>query len=37
MRTIAQVDENVAASDPGPLPPELLARLKAHRWVREPY
>jgi aryl-alcohol dehydrogenase-like predicted oxidoreductase len=37
MRTVQQVDDNVAASDPGPLPPEILKQLKAHRWVRDAY
>jgi aryl-alcohol dehydrogenase-like predicted oxidoreductase len=37
MRTPHQVDENTAASDDGPLPPEVVAQLHAHRWVRQPY
>ncbi len=37
MRTTAQVDDNVAASHGGPLPAELLAELRPHRWVREAY
>ena len=36
MRTIARVEENVATSDAGPLDEELLARLRPHRWDREP-
>jgi len=36
MRTIARVEENVATSDTGPLDEELLARLRPHRWDREP-
>jgi len=37
MRTPHQVDENTAASDDGPLPPDVVAKLHAHRWVRKPY
>jgi len=37
MRSPAQVDENTAASDDGPLPPATLAALRPHRWVRRPY
>ncbi|MDB4965950.1 MAG: aldo/keto reductase [Myxococcales bacterium] len=37
MRTPHQVDENSAASDDGPLPPEVVEALHAHRWVRRPY
>jgi aryl-alcohol dehydrogenase-like predicted oxidoreductase len=37
MRSDAQVDENTAASDAGPLPPETLAQLRPFRWVRSPY
>ena len=36
MRKIRNVESNVAASDAGPLPNELLAQLRAHRWNREP-
>jgi len=36
MRSISHVEANVAASDAGPLSPELLARLRAHRWDRKP-
>ena len=36
MRKAAHVRSNVAASDAGPLPPELLAELRRHRWDREP-
>jgi len=36
MRTTAHVEANVAASEAGPLSPELIARLRAHRWDREP-
>jgi aryl-alcohol dehydrogenase-like predicted oxidoreductase len=37
MRNPTQVDENCAASLDGPLPPAVLARLRPHRWVRDPY
>jgi aryl-alcohol dehydrogenase-like predicted oxidoreductase len=37
MRNPPQVDENCAASDDGPLSPEVLQRLRPHRWVRAPY
>jgi aryl-alcohol dehydrogenase-like predicted oxidoreductase len=36
MRQPANVRANLAASDAGPLPAELLARLRAHRWDRTP-
>ena len=36
MRKVAHVESNIAASDAGPLSPELLARLRAHRWDRTP-
>ncbi|MGH7583230.1 MAG: aldo/keto reductase [Gemmatimonadales bacterium] len=36
MRTVAHVEANVAASDKGPLPPDVEARLRAHRWDRKP-
>jgi aryl-alcohol dehydrogenase-like predicted oxidoreductase len=36
MRNPQQVDDNCGASDQGPLPPDLLARLRPHRWVRRP-
>ncbi len=36
MRKISNVDANAAASATGPLPPELIAQLRAHRWDREP-
>jgi aryl-alcohol dehydrogenase-like predicted oxidoreductase len=36
MRNTDHVMSNTAASDAGPLPPELIARLRAHRWDREP-
>jgi aryl-alcohol dehydrogenase-like predicted oxidoreductase len=37
MRSDAQVDENTAVGDEGPLPPQVLAQLRPHRWVRNPY
>jgi len=36
MRTVDHVEANVAASDAGPLAPELVVRLRNHRWDREP-
>src|SRR4051812_21544413 len=36
MRKAKNVRANVASSDAGPLPAELLAKLKDHRWVRTP-
>jgi aryl-alcohol dehydrogenase-like predicted oxidoreductase len=36
MRRAKNVRANVASSDAGPLPAELLAKLKEHRWVRTP-
>ena len=36
MRKIRNVESNVAASDAGPLPPELLEELRTHRWERAP-
>ena len=36
MRKLAHVESNIAASDAGPLPPELQAQLKEHRWDRQP-
>lgn len=36
MRKLAHVKANLAASDAGPLPADLLAELKQHRWVRKP-
>ena len=36
MRNTDHVEANVSASDAGPLSPELLVRLRAHRWDREP-
>jgi aryl-alcohol dehydrogenase-like predicted oxidoreductase len=34
MRTREHVRENLAVADKGPLPPDLVARLHAHRWTR---
>jgi aryl-alcohol dehydrogenase-like predicted oxidoreductase len=34
IRTLQQADENTAASDAGPLPKEVIAALRAHRWDR---
>jgi aryl-alcohol dehydrogenase-like predicted oxidoreductase len=36
MRKRSHVEANIAASDAGPLPPELLQELRQHRWVRKP-
>lgn len=36
MRKLAHVKSNIAASDRGPLPAELLEQLRKHRWVRKP-
>ena len=36
MRKSRYVEANVAASDAGPLSEELLVRLRAHRWERQP-
>jgi aryl-alcohol dehydrogenase-like predicted oxidoreductase len=36
MRKPSHVRSNLAASDAGPLPKELLEELKKHRWVRKP-
>ena len=36
MRRAGHVDSNVAASEAGPLSPELIAGLRAHRWDRKP-
>ena len=35
MRKLRHVEGNIAASDAGPLPPELRAELAGHRWVRK--
>ena len=36
MRKTANVETNTAGSDAGPLPPDLLAELRKHRWDRAP-
>ena len=36
MRKLDHVERNIALSDKGPLSPELLQKLKAHRWDRKP-
>jgi aryl-alcohol dehydrogenase-like predicted oxidoreductase len=36
MRSVKNVRANTTASDAGPLPPDLLARLRSHRWDRKP-
>jgi len=36
MRSIRNVEANMASSVAGPLAPELLKELAAHRWVRQP-
>jgi aryl-alcohol dehydrogenase-like predicted oxidoreductase len=36
MRKLTHVESNIAASDEGPLPEELLKRLREFRWVRKP-
>jgi aryl-alcohol dehydrogenase-like predicted oxidoreductase len=36
MRKLSHVQSNIAASDRGPLPAELMTELRKHRWVRQP-
>lgn len=36
MRRLSNVENNIAASDRGPLPAELQDKLRGHRWVRKP-
>jgi aryl-alcohol dehydrogenase-like predicted oxidoreductase len=36
MRKLDHVRQNIAVSDGGPLDPDLLRKLKAHRWDRKP-
>lgn len=36
MRKIKNVENNIAASDKGALPDDLLAELKYHAWIRKP-
>jgi aryl-alcohol dehydrogenase-like predicted oxidoreductase len=35
MRKTGNVEANLAISERGPLPAELLAELRSHRWVRK--
>jgi aryl-alcohol dehydrogenase-like predicted oxidoreductase len=35
MRKLRHVEDNIATSEAGPLPPELQAELRKHRWVRQ--
>jgi aryl-alcohol dehydrogenase-like predicted oxidoreductase len=36
MRKLKNVESNAAASDAGPLPPELIEELRPYRWERKP-
>jgi aryl-alcohol dehydrogenase-like predicted oxidoreductase len=36
MRKLKHVESNIEASDAGPLPEELHAKLREHRWERQP-
>jgi aryl-alcohol dehydrogenase-like predicted oxidoreductase len=36
MRKLRHVEANIAASDAGPLPPDLQEKMRAFRWVRKP-
>jgi len=36
MRKARHVEANVAAAEKGPLPDDLLAELRKHRWDRKP-
>jgi aryl-alcohol dehydrogenase-like predicted oxidoreductase len=36
MRKLRNVESNAAASDKGPLPAQLQAELRKHRWDRKP-
>lgn len=36
MRSVERVRQNIGASEAGPLPPDLIARLRGHRWDRVP-
>jgi aryl-alcohol dehydrogenase-like predicted oxidoreductase len=36
MRKVRHVESNIAASDAGPLPEDLHAKLRPHRWERQP-
>lgn len=37
MRSVSHVAANTATSDAGPLPPDILQKLRRHRWVRNFY
>jgi aryl-alcohol dehydrogenase-like predicted oxidoreductase len=37
MRSVAHVESNVAAGEAGPLSPEQVEKLRAHRWVHDWY
>src|SRR5262249_22223560 len=37
MRNAQQAEENSGPSDEGPLPPEVIAKLRPFRWVRKAY
>jgi hypothetical protein len=37
MRSLRNVERNIAASDAGGLPADQRERLRAHRWVRNFY
>jgi aryl-alcohol dehydrogenase-like predicted oxidoreductase len=36
MRKLRHVEANIAASDEGPLPEELIRKLRDFKWVRKP-
>jgi len=36
MRRVRHAEENISASDQGPLSPELISQLRLHRWDRKP-
>jgi hypothetical protein len=36
MRKLCHVEANIAAGNAGPLPAELHAQLRHHRWDRQP-
>jgi aryl-alcohol dehydrogenase-like predicted oxidoreductase len=36
MRKVRNVEANAAACSAGPLPEELVSKLRAHRWERKP-
>lgn len=37
MRSVQHAEANVGVSDKGPLPPDLMAKLDEHRWIRNFY